>query len=132
MQTPFSDPDPVQAIKVYIMIKIYHNPRCRKSREGLEILQKSGQPFETVKYLEDIPTKEELRQVLVCLDISPENLIRKNEAIWKTQYRGRPMSDEALLDAMIQHPNLIERPIVVKGDQAVIGRPPEKINALLR
>jgi len=113
------------------MIKIYHNPRCRKSREGLEVLEKSGEEFQVIKYLEDIPTKEELREVLTCLAITPEMLVRKNEAIWKENYRGRLLSDEEILDAMIAHPKLIERPIVLNGDKAVIGRPSELINNLL-
>ncbi len=113
------------------MIKIYHNPRCRKSREGLELLEKSGKEFEVVKYLEEIPTKEELRSVINCLNIKPENLVRKNEAIWKEKYRGRLLSDEDVLEAMINYPKLIERPIVVNGNRAVIGRPKEKINEVL-
>ncbi len=113
------------------MIKIYHNPRCRKSREGYEILEKSGKAFEVVKYLEDIPSKEELRHVLSCLGISPENLVRKNESIWKENYRGKLLSDEEILEAMILHPKLIERPIVINGTKAVIGRPSESINGIL-
>ncbi|MEP3210302.1 MAG: arsenate reductase (glutaredoxin) [Maribacter sp.] len=113
------------------MLKIYHNPRCRKSREGLAILEQSGKPFEVIKYLEEIPTKEELRSVLSCLDISPENLVRKNEAVWKENYRGKLLSDEEILDAMILHPKLIERPIVVNGNKAIIGRPPEAIQEVL-
>ncbi|WP_281543024.1 arsenate reductase (glutaredoxin) [Maribacter aestuarii] len=113
------------------MIKIYHNPRCRKSREGLELLENSGKEFEVIKYLEQVPTKKELRDVLNCLGITPENLVRKNEAIWKEKFRGRLLSDEEILDAMISYPKLIERPIVVNGNKAVIGRPPEKINTIL-
>lgn len=113
------------------MIKIYHNPRCRKSREGLDLLEKSGQKFEVIKYLEDVPTKEELRRVLSCLSISAENLVRKNEAIWKEKFRGRLLSDEEILEAMIQYPKLIERPIVVNGNKAVVGRPTERIKEIL-
>ncbi len=113
------------------MIKIYHNPRCRKSREGHEILKKSGKAFEVVKYLENIPSKQELRDVLSCLGISSENLVRKNEAIWKENYRGKVLSDEEILDAMILHPKLIERPIVINGNKAIIGRPSERINSIL-
>lgn len=113
------------------MIKIYHNPRCRKSREGLELLENSGKEFEVIKYLEHVPTKEELREVINCLEITPENLVRKNEAVWKDKFRGRLLSDEEILNAMIEHPKLIERPIVLNGDRAVIGRPPENINKLI-
>jgi arsenate reductase len=113
------------------MIKIYHNPRCRKSREGLELLENSGKEFEVIKYLENVPTKEELRSVINCLGITPENLVRKNESVWKEKFRGKLLSDEDILNAMINHPKLIERPIVVNGNKAVIGRPPEKIKAIL-
>lgn len=113
------------------MIKIYHNPRCRKSREGLEVLEQSGKEFQVVKYLEEIPTKEELREVLTFLAITPEMLVRKNETIWKEKYRGRLLSDEEIIDAMIAHPKLIERPIVLNGKKAVIGRPTEEIDKIL-
>jgi len=114
------------------MIKIYHNPRCTKSRQGLEALEKSGEQFEIVKYLENIPTKDELRKILAYLNIPAENLVRKNEAIWKENFRGKKLSEEEILDAMIQYPKLIERPIVIKNNKAVIGRPIEKIYDLLK
>jgi len=114
------------------MIKIYHNPRCTKSRQGLEAVEKSGEQFEVVKYLENIPTKDELRQVLGYLNMSAENLVRKNEAIWKENYRGKDLNEEEILDAMIENPKLIERPIVVKDNRAVIGRPTENILDLLK
>ena len=114
------------------MIKIYHNPRCTKSRQGLEVLENSGEQFEVIKYLENIPTKDELRKVLSSLNISAENLVRKNEAIWKENYRGKSLSEEEILDAMIKYPKLIERPIVIKDNKAVIGRPTEKIYDLLK
>ncbi|MGB5820030.1 MAG: arsenate reductase (glutaredoxin) [Saonia sp.] len=113
------------------MIKIYHNPRCRKSREGLAFLENSGMEFEVVKYLENTPTKEELREVLHCLSLSPENLVRKDEKIWKENFKGKILSDDAIIDAMIKYPNLIERPIVINGNKAVIGRPTENISAVL-
>ncbi|MFK7811005.1 MAG: arsenate reductase (glutaredoxin) [Maribacter sp.] len=113
------------------MIKIYHNPRCRKSREGLELLEKSGQNFEVIKYLEDILTKEQLQSIIGFLGITPENLIRKNEVIWKENYRGKLLSDEEIIEAMILNPKLIERPIVVNGNKAVIGRPVENIKSIL-
>ena len=113
------------------MIKIYHNPRCTKSRQGLEVLENSGEQFEIVKYLENIPTKNELRKVLGYLNIPAENLVRKNEAIWKENYRGKNLSEEDILDAMIQYPKLIERPIVIKDNKAVIGRPTEKILSII-
>ncbi|CAM3367512.1 arsenate reductase (glutaredoxin) [Zobellia roscoffensis] len=113
------------------MIKIYHNPRCQKSREGLKVLENSGKEFEVVKYLEEVPTKEELRKVLDCLAITPEMLVRKNEAVWKENYRGKLLSHEEILDAMILYPKLIERPIVINGGKAVIGRPANLVEDIL-
>ena len=113
------------------MIKIYHNPRCGKSREGLEVLEKSEQTFQVVKYLEEVPSKKELKTLIGYLNIAPEELIRKNEAIWKEKYKGKNLSDEEMIAAMVENPKLIERPIVVKDKKAVIGRPSEKINTLL-
>ena len=109
------------------MIEIYHNPRCRKSREGLAILQGSGQAFKIVEYLKEVPNKETLKEVVRKLGIKPEQLVRKNEAIWKEQYKGKELSDENVIEAMVTHPKLIERPIVISGEEAVLGRPPERI-----
>ena len=113
------------------MITIYHNPRCRKSREGLQVLEQSGQDFKIVKYLEEVPSKEELKTLIGYLGIAPEDLVRKNEAIWKEKYKGETLSDDEIITAMVENPKLIERPIVVKDKKAVIGRPSEKINTLL-
>lgn len=114
------------------MIKIFHNPRCRKSREGLAIVESSGKDFEIINYLKEVPTKEELRKVLEYLSISPLQLVRKNETIWKEKFKGRNLSDEQIIDAMVKYPKLIERPIVINGDKAVIGRPSENIIELLK
>lgn len=109
------------------MIKIYHNPRCSKSRNGLEIIKESGKNFEIVSYLENTPSKEELKQLLKLLDIKAADLIRKNEAVWKENFKGKDLTEEQLIEAMVTFPKLIERPIVVNGSKAIIGRPPEKI-----
>ncbi|WP_055437329.1 arsenate reductase (glutaredoxin) [Lacinutrix algicola] len=113
------------------MIKIYHNNRCSKSRSALEILENSGKDFEIIKYLEDAPTKEELQQLIKMLNIEPIDLVRKNEAIWKSEYKNQDLSNDAIIDAMLAHPKLIERPIVVNGNNAVICRPTENINKVL-
>lgn len=113
------------------MIKIYHNPRCSKSRQGLAILQESGQDFEIREYLKETPSFEELSSVIDLLQISPIELVRKNEAVWKENYKGKELSDKDLITAMIENPKLIERPIVVKDNTAVVGRPPEKIQQIL-
>jgi arsenate reductase len=113
------------------MITIYHNPRCRKSREGLAIVEASGQEFEIVKYLDDPLTADALAGIISKLGIAPMDLVRKNEAIWKWDYKGKPLSDIQIIDAMVQHPKLIERPIVINNSKAVVGRPPKTINTIL-
>lgn len=113
------------------MIKIYHNNRCSKSRCALEVLENSGKDFEIVKYLEDVPTKKELQQLIKMLKIEPIDLVRKNEAIWKSDYKNKDLTNDAIIAAMLTHPKLIERPIVVNGNNAVICRPTEKINKVL-
>ena len=113
------------------MIQIYHNTRCTKSRQGLAALEASGKPFEIINYLENVPTKKDLKRILGKLNIPAEKLVRKNEAIWKENYRGKTLSEEEILEAMIEYPKLIERPIVIMGNKAVIGRPTENILELL-
>lgn len=113
------------------MITIYHNNRCRKSREGLEILENSGKEFQVVKYLEAVPSEEELKAIIEKLRIQPIELVRKNEAIWKSEFKGKELSDDDIIKAMVEHPKLIERPIVINGNTAVIGRPPQKIAQIL-
>lgn len=109
------------------MIKIYHNPRCRKSREGLELLENSGKTFEVIKYLDDQLTVTDLKDIIDKLNIKPIELVRRNEAIWKSDYKDKTMSDGEIIEAMANHPKLIERPIVVNGNNARIGRPANNI-----
>ncbi len=113
------------------MIKIYHNPRCGKSRDGLKIVEASGLGFEIIKYLENIPSKQELKDIIKYLNISPESLLRKNEKIWKEKFKDTTMTDDEIVEAMVTYPKLIERPIVIKNKKGVIGRPPENINEFL-
>lgn len=113
------------------MIKIYHNPRCRKSREGLDLLEKSEKDFEVVLYLENVPAHDELKTIIKQLGIPAIELVRKNEAIWKEQFKGKTLSENEIIDAMVENPKLIERPIVVNGNKAVIGRPLEEINKIV-
>lgn len=113
------------------MIKIYHNNRCSKSRSGLEIVKASGKDFEIINYLTDTLTIEDIKVILNLLNIAPIDLVRKNEAIWKANYKGLTLSDEELIKAMVEHPKLIERPIVINGEKAVIGRPPEQIETII-
>ena len=113
------------------MITIYHNPRCSKSRQGLELLKNSGLEFKTIKYLENTPSEKELSDVIKLLNIKPIDLVRKNEQIWKEQFKGNNLTDQEVIKAMVEHPKLIERPIVINGNNAVIGRPPEDILTLI-
>jgi len=113
-------------------ITIWHNPRCSKSRDSFKLLEERGVDAEVVKYLEEIPTKEELQNMLKMLGMnSAQELMRTKEAIYKELNLKEESSEEALLEAMIANPKLIERPIVIKGNQAVIGRPIEKVVELL-
>ncbi|WP_166386325.1 MULTISPECIES: arsenate reductase (glutaredoxin) [unclassified Polaribacter] len=109
------------------MIKIYHNPRCSKSRQGVEILENSKKEFEIVKYLENVPTEKELTEIIKLLGITPIQLVRKTEKIWKENYKGKELSDAEIINAMVENPKLIERPIVINNNKAVIGRPTEAI-----
>ena len=113
------------------MIKIYHNSRCRKSREGLQILEDSGKDFEIVKYLDEIPTEEELSYIIKLLNIKPINLVRKNESIWKDNFKNKELTDNEIITAMVKNPKLIERPIVVNNNKAIVGRPPENIKKII-
>lgn len=113
------------------MIKIWHNPRCSKSREGLKMLEESKQEFSTFLYLKEDFEKEQLVEVLEILGISAIELVRTKEAIWKSDYKDKELTDDEIIDAMMEHPRLIERPIVIRDNQAVIGRPTEKILELL-
>lgn len=113
------------------MITIYHNPRCTKSRQSIEYLKEIGREFEMVLYLSDPIDKNTLKELLKKLNYSPMELIRKNEAIWKEEFKGQELSDDQLIEAMIQYPKLMERPIIVNGDKAVVGRPTEAIDQIL-
>ncbi len=113
------------------MITIYHNPRCSKSRLGVQALEEHGHDFEIVKYLDKPLTFDELKKIIKKLGIAPLDLVRKNEAIWKSDFKGKNLSDTELIQAMIDHPKLIERPIVVHGNKAIVGRPTEKIFEIL-
>ena len=113
------------------MIQIYHNSRCTKSRECLAFLEKSGQEYEVIKYLENTPSFEELKTILEKLDLKPLELVRKKEKIWIENFKNKEMTDDEIIQAMILNPILIERPIVVNGDKAVIARPTEKAATII-
>ena len=113
------------------MVTIYHNPRCSKSRQTLALIEEKGVTPTVVEYLQAPPTAAELREIVRKLGIRPEALVRKGEDVFKEHYKGRALTDDQWIDAMVAHPILIERPVVVKGDRAVLGRPPENVLPLL-
>lgn len=104
------------------MIQIYHNQRCGKSRSCLLFLEESNKEFKIINYLITPPTATELTLLLKKLNLSPIELVRQKEKIWIENYKGKKLTDDQIIQAMIENPILIERPIVVKSDQAIIGR----------
>lgn len=113
------------------MITIYHNPRCTKSREGLCEIENLNQPFKIRKYLDEPFTKVELEEVIKKLNIHPIELVRTKESIWIDNYKGKELSNSQIIQAMLKNPKLIESPIIVKGNNAVIGRPIEHIYKII-
>jgi arsenate reductase len=113
------------------MITIYHNPRCSKSRAGVQLLEHLQKPFETVLYMEDHLSYEQLEEIIKKLRIRPFELLRRNEAVWKEVYKDKNLTDSEIIKLMVTNPQLIERPIVVNGNKAVIGRPTENITLVL-
>ena len=110
---------------------IYHNPNCTKSRATLALLQERGFDPKVVEYLKAPPTARELQAIIGKLGISAEQLVRKGEEIFQSLYGGKSLTDQDWIEAMVRNPILIERPIVVHGMRAVIGRPPENVLPLL-
>jgi arsenate reductase (glutaredoxin) len=111
---------------------IFHNPRCSKSRAALTLLEQHGVKPRIVEYLKAAPTAAELKELVRKLGVNAEELVRKNEDVYKAKYAGKTLTDAQWIEAMTKDPVLIERPIVVKGDRAVVGRPPENVAALLQ
>ena len=112
-------------------ITIWHNPRCSKSREGLAILEEIGCEKEVVKYLDETPTIESIKDVLNMLGLSARELMRTKEDVYKELNLKDELDEEKLMEAMAHNPKLIERPIVIKGDKAIIGRPASLIKEFL-
>ena len=113
-------------------IEIYHNPRCSKSRQTLQLLQEQGVEPDVVEYLKTPPDKKTLEHILDLLGLEPRDLMRKKESEYKENRLDDPnLTRDQLIDAMIAHPKLIARPIVIKDGKAAIGRPPEKVLEIL-
>lgn len=110
---------------------IYHNARCSKSRCALSYLEEGNVDSEIRNYLKDAPSISELKELLKKLGMKPEELVRKNERIYKENFADKEYSEDEWLEILHNNPRLIERPIIVKGDKAIIGRPPEKVNEFL-
>ena len=113
-------------------ITIYHNPRCSKSRTTLGLLEEQGRQPEVIEYLKTPPTADELKKVLEMLGLKPRELMRRKEKEYKAAgLDDDSLTDTQLIEAMVKHPKLIERPIVIRGSKAALGRPPEKVLDIL-
>lgn len=113
------------------MIQIYHNQRCGKSRNCLLLIEESNKEYIIINYLITPPTATELVSLLKKLNLTPIELVRQKEKIWIDNFKEKSLTPDAIIQAMIENPILIERPIVVKGDQAIIGRDPDKVRSFL-
>ena len=112
-------------------MKIYHNPRCRKSRETLSILIETNVKFEIIEYLKNPLKKSEIKNILSMLKISAKDLIRKEDKFFKENFKGKNLTDVQYLELLYKYPILMQRPIVVKNQSAVLGRPPINVLDLL-
>ena len=108
-------------------MKYFHNPRCRKSREGLTLLDNNKIHYEIIEYLKTPLKKEELIQLLTCLNMDPMDLIRKGESVYKEKVKAKNLSNDEIIDVMIAEPKLIERPILLNKNKAIVGRPAENL-----
>tara|TARA_Y100000588_G_C14035386_1_gene830495 strand:+ start:160 stop:501 length:342 start_codon:yes stop_codon:yes gene_type:complete len=111
-------------------MKIYHNPRCRKSRQTLTIIKNKTSEFEIIEYIKNKITFDEITKLLVKLNMKPLEIVRTQESIWKENYKTENMSDNEIINALAKYPKLIERPIVESNNKAIIGRPPENVLSL--
>jgi len=112
-------------------ITIYHNSRCSKSNAALKEVTLNGEPFEVVNYLETVPSIAELKSIIVKLNLKPVDLVRKNEKVYLEQFKDRELSDEEWIKVLHENPILIQRPIIVNGDKAVIARSDDAIDEIL-
>ena len=113
------------------MIQILHNPRCGKSRECLAFIENAGVEYEIIKYLDAVPSFDELSEIIKKLNIKPIDLVRVKEKVWIENFKGKDLSNTAIIEAMIANPILIERPIVINNQKAVIARPLENVKSIL-
>jgi arsenate reductase (glutaredoxin) len=114
------------------MLKIYHNPRCKKSCEGLKYLQSRKVEFEIVRYIEKGLTKEELNEILLKLNLKPQKVVRTQENYYKKELKGKKFNDDEWINILIENPKLLQRPVVIGKYKAVIARPPELMDILIK
>lgn len=113
------------------MMKVYHNNRCSKSRQTLDLLKKNSNDFEVFHYLESEIDPKELTFIIEKLGVKAEDLVRKSEDLYKELFKGKRLSAQEWVDAMVKYPKLIERPIVINGHKVALGRPPENVLSIL-
>ena len=114
------------------MYKVYHNPRCKKSREGLEYLKSKTQDFEIVEYLKDGLAVDQIKEILLKANLKPTDLIRTQEEVYKKQFKGKNFNDDEWIDIIIENPKLLQRPIIVGKQKAVFAQPAEKADEVLK
>jgi arsenate reductase len=112
------------------MITIYHYPKCKNSRAGLEYLRQHGLDFTVVEYFRNPISRETLKDILMKMNVRPHELIRTQEDVYKSDFAGKQFNDEEWIDILLEYPRLMKRPIVVKGYRAVVGQPLEEIEKL--
>jgi len=115
----------------HIVMKIYHNPRCAQSRAGLKYIEKKGFDLEVIKYLTEGITKEELIQIVEKTGLKPAELVRKQEPLYKSEFKGKNITDEEWIEILVRYPQLLQRPIIVNGEKAVVANPPEEVEKIL-
>ena len=114
------------------MYTILHNSRCGKSRDAVKLLEDAGVEFEVREYLKEELSFEELKDIIGVLNLKPIDIVRTTESIWKDEFKGKDYSDEELITLMIENPKLIQRPIILKGNEGVVGRPTELVTAFIK
>lgn len=112
-------------------MQLYHNPRCAKSREALKFLQDKGMEVDIIDYIKNPPSKAEFKRILKKLGIKAEELLRKNEKLYKEEYKEKSLKNDEWIQVMLDNPKLMERPIFINGEQAVLARPADKIQEIL-
>lgn len=113
------------------MIKIYHNNRCKKSRAGLDYLSNKTKDFEVIEYLKNPLNEQELSAIIKKLHKKPFEIVRTQEEIYKKNYKGKELSDKEWIEVLATYPKLIQRPIIVNGDKAILAQPPEELDKIL-